>query len=426
MPTKRYFTPKTKPRFRGLRYTLTAVLVAGVVYGAFTVLRPLFRSDNNTPAATPAQGATPTALDDVRAQLQAGDLAKAKELLDPLLQKGADPVAAPQAMLLSAEIALAESNPDAAVQTLTTALEQFAGSADRPQIALRLARVYDAQGKFDEALKLYEDIQQTAPPNVRAGALVGLGQRAERAEDLIAARDLYRRASADADFGSPVWDEAVDAMGRLNVSLIFAPRETPESRYYSIEPGDNMTNIGMKLNTTQGLLFNANGITDATQLRVGQRLKYTPKDFRVIVERSRCRLFLLDKDGLFKRYRVGLGKPGYETTLGKYTVGNKQKDPTWFRPGGSPVPPLDPENELGTRWMPLVPADPGLPTDLGIHGTIAPETIGTYSSRGCPRLVKEEVEELFDLIVRSTPVEIVETVTEAMLESTVAEPAAAA
>jgi lipoprotein-anchoring transpeptidase ErfK/SrfK len=102
--------------------------------------------------------------------------------------------------------------------------------------------------------------------------------------------------------------------------------------------------------------------------------------------------------------------PGYETTLGKYTIGNKQKDPTWFKPGSAPVPPGDPHNELGTRWMPLVPAEPGLPTDLGIHGTIAPETIGQYKSHGCPRLRKEDVEELYDLIVRSTPVEIVEKI----------------
>lgn len=414
--SKRYFTPKSKPRFRWLRYSLGAVLVAGVVYGAVVALRPLFHS-NASATDTPVEASTVTAVDQARAQFAAGDLAKAKELLKPLLAKNMDPATAPQALMLSADIALAESNPDAAVQTLAKALEDYAGSAERPQLALRLARIYDAQGKHDASLAIYEDIEKTAPPNVRAGALIGLGHRAEREDDATGAREQYRRAVADATFDSPEWNEAVDALGRLNVALIFAQSETPESRFYTVESGDNLTNIGVKLNTTQGLLFTANGITDATQLRVGQRLKYTPKDFRVLIERSRCRLFLLDKDGLFKRYRIGLGKPGYETTLGKYTVGNKQKDPTWFRPGGSPVPPGDPENELGTRWMPLVPADPGLPTDLGIHGTIAPETIGSYASRGCPRLVKEDVEELFDLIVRSTPVEIVETVTEAMLET---------
>ena len=58
--------------------------------------------------------------------------------------------------------------------------------------------------------------------------------------------------------------------------------------------------------------------------------------------------------------------------------------------------------------MPLIPVDEGLPRDLGIHGTIAPETIGSFSSSGCARMLNEEVEELYDLVVRSTPVDIVE------------------
>ena len=100
--------------------------------------------------------------------------------------------------------------------------------------------------------------------------------------------------------------------------------------------------------------------------------------------------------------------PGHETALGKYTIGNKQKDPTWFKPGAGTVTSGDAANELGTRWMPLVPGEPSLPTDLGIHGTIHPETVGEYSSHGCARLTNPEVEELYDLVVRSTPVTIVD------------------
>ena len=58
--------------------------------------------------------------------------------------------------------------------------------------------------------------------------------------------------------------------------------------------------------------------------------------------------------------------------------------------------------------MPLVPEEAGLPEDLGIHGTIDPDSIGKYSSMGCPRLYNEEAEELYDLVVRSTPVTVVE------------------
>ena len=101
--------------------------------------------------------------------------------------------------------------------------------------------------------------------------------------------------------------------------------------------------------------------------------------------------------------------PGHETTLGSYKIGNQAKDPPWYKPGSAPTPPGDPNNGLGTRWMPLIPLQDGLPTDLGIHGTISPETIGKFSSHGCARMHREEVEELYDLVVRSTPVDIVET-----------------
>jgi lipoprotein-anchoring transpeptidase ErfK/SrfK len=231
-----------------------------------------------------------------------------------------------------------------------------------------------------------------------------------RDKKLTEARDLFRQAMTDSPWDSESWNSALDEMGKLNVSLIFAPGQTADSKTYTVSKGDNLTNIGIKLNTTQGLLVRANGLSETTQLSLGQSLKYTPKDFRIVVERSKCRLFLYEKDGLFKRYYVGLGMPGHETVLGKYTIGNKQKDPVWHKPGGVPIAAGDPANELGTRWMPLVPAEPGLPTDLGIHGTIAPETIGQYKSHGCPRMRKEDVEELYDLIVRSTPVEIVDTI----------------
>lgn len=412
MATKRYFSPKPQPRFRAFRYVVALALAGAALYGAGQLWGALPRGGASGDDVA-ASGVSH--LDQARERLELGDLEGARASLAGAAKAARGAENHPRHLLLAAEIAVAEGDAAKAIAALESALATHAQGPDRPTLAVRLARVLDTQGRHDDAAALYEEVERTAPPGLRAGALIGLGRRAERGGDLFAARTLFRQAVDDAPFDSPEWNEALDEMGRLNVALIFSPRETPEGRYYTVEPGDNLTGIGIKLNTTQGLLFTANGIDDATQLRVGQRLKYTPKDFRVIVERATCRLYLLDKDGLFKRYRVGLGKPGYETTLGKYTIGNKQKDPTWFRPGGSPVPPNDPENELGTRWMPLVPAEPGLPTDLGIHGTIAPETIGHYASRGCPRLVKEDVEELFDLIVRSTPVEIVERVTPADL-----------
>jgi lipoprotein-anchoring transpeptidase ErfK/SrfK/predicted negative regulator of RcsB-dependent stress response len=357
-----------------------------------------------------------TNLDQARALVQQEKFDEAHALLQPILEKATDPVVAPQAMLIQAEIFERTNKAPEALALLARASTDYAASPEYPAVAAQYARMLDKAGKRDEAKQVYEQLNDSAPPSFRAAALVGMARQAEQEKQLIQARELYAKAVKDAEFSSDPWNEAVDALGRLNVAAIFSKEETADSKYYVVAKGDTLNKIGVKLNTTQGLLTRANGIVEDAKLDLGQKLKYTPKDFRILVERSTCTLYLLDNQGLFKRYRVGLGMPGYETALGKYTIGNKQKDPVWHKPGFGPIPANDPVNELGTRWMPLVPAEAkALPTDLGIHGTIAPDTIGLYKSHGCPRLLNADVEELYDLIVRSTPVEIVETVDPAQL-----------
>lgn len=347
-----------------------------------------------------------------RSLVEQGDFKGARELLTAAAPRITDAETAPKVRLLQAETAARLGDAAGALDVLEQGVKAYPASPEYPILAAKYASALEQAGRVDEAFGIYTQLRDSAPPELRAAALAGLGRKALRDKDLIGARQLFRQGLNDAKWDSDSWNENLDAWGKANVELIFSSVSTPESKYYAVEKGDNLTNIGIKLNTTQGLLLRSNGLSENAQLSLGQRLKYTPKDFRIVVERSKCRLFLMDKDGFFKRYYVGLGMPGHETVLGKYTIGNKQKDPTWHRPGGPPVPSGDPANELGTRWMPLVPAEAGLPTDLGIHGTIAPETIGQYKSHGCPRMRKEDVEELYDLVVRSTPVEIVEVMPE--------------
>ncbi|MFM1920541.1 MAG: putative L,D-transpeptidase YkuD [Candidatus Hydrogenedentota bacterium] len=393
---KRYFVPNRAKRDTSLLPIIIGVtLFAALLYGGGRVFSMLSGDaapteiaaetapDASEPAATTSSAVTPgpeasaaaadPELSQADAALKAGDVARARDILE-------------------------------------RAVQQRANTAAYPEAATRLARVLQQENQRERALALLTEVRDRAPAPWRAAALNGLAADAEQQGDAAGALALYESALKDAEPESPAWNEALDNLGRLNVSLIFSRTETPESKIHTVEPGENLTSIGIKLNTTQGLLMTANGIEDPATLRAGQRLKYTPKDFRILIERSTCRMFLLDSEGIFKRYFTGLGMPGYETTLGSYTIGNKQKDPTWFKPGSEPIPPNDPRNELGTRWMPLMPQEEGLPTDLGIHGTIDPESIGLYKSHGCPRLKKEDVEELYDLVVRSTPVQIVEKI----------------
>jgi len=406
---KRYFSSEKKkdPNLFRIIAVLT-LLVAGLYWGL-----PAAKAFWEGHSAAKTEAAASGVLKVAEALLQDGKAAEAAAVLEPIAHALQDAELSPRSLLLLARAKEEQGEVGSAVELLKGAYESLVGNPEHPRIATRYAELAEKQGDGQSALKVYEDICANAAPGMRVSALMGLGRLSEKGNSMVEARDFYRQALADAmatqdDTRKAVWDVAAHALGRLNVALFFSPMETPESKYYAVEPGDTLTSIGMKLNTTQGSLIRANAIDDPGRLRLNQRLKHTPKDFRIVVERSACRIFLLDKQGLFKSYRTGLGMPGYETVLGRYTIGNKQKDPTWFRPGGSPVPPGDPENELGTRWMPLVPIEEGLPSDLGIHGTIVPETIGQYKSHGCPRMYKEDVEELYDLVVRSTPVEVVE------------------
>jgi len=386
---------------------MSGLLVLGVfyLYSLWTEGRGLaLLSESFTPEEAVAL------ISRAEAALRGGNAAEAEQILSPL-RGSADPKYGPQAAVLLAEVSMQRGAPDQAVILLEEAVNRFRQHMAYPELLARYGKTLETVGKIDRAMEVFNQLREHGSGDPRAMALSGLARAREQAGDSWGALQLYQEAVSSAKWGSEAWLEAAEPLGRLNVSMVLSPVDTPKSRWYTVERGDTLIKIGVKLNVPVGMLTRANNLTEDAQLRPGQRLRYTPKDFSIVIERSTCRLYLIDAQGLFKFYRVGLGMPGHETTLGRYTIGNKQKDPVWHKPGVGPIPAGDPANELGTRWMPLVPVEPGLPTDLGIHGTIAPDSVGKYSSHGCARMLKEDVEELYDLVVRSTPVDIVEVYT---------------
>jgi lipoprotein-anchoring transpeptidase ErfK/SrfK len=67
------------------------------------------------------------------------------------------------------------------------------------------------------------------------------------------------------------------------------------------------------------------------------------------------------------------------------------------------LPARRPGNQLGSRWMGFQGSN------LGIHEAIDPASIGTYSSNGCVGLVREDVQELYDLVPIGTPITIIDS-----------------
>ncbi len=105
-----------------------------------------------------------------------------------------------------------------------------------------------------------------------------------------------------------------------------------------------------------------------------------------------------------KSYAIAVGRAGWETPIGTYTVKQKIRNPTWVHPlNGSVVPGGDPENPLGRFWI-------GFWTDgknwIGFHGTPNPESVGTAASHGCIRMYNRDVEELFSKVSLGTEVTV--------------------
>jgi L,D-transpeptidase ErfK/SrfK len=114
-------------------------------------------------------------------------------------------------------------------------------------------------------------------------------------------------------------------------------------------------------------------------------------------------------------YPVSMGRMDWRTPIGKTTVVNKQKDPSWTPPAsikrehaakGDPLPdvvPPGPDNPLGKFAMRL-----GVAGYL-IHGTDAAKAdgIGMRVTHGCMRLYNEDIAKLFPLVPVGAPVYLV-------------------
>jgi hypothetical protein len=103
----------------------------------------------------------------------------------------------------------------------------------------------------------------------------------------------------------------------------------------------------------------------------------------------------------------------WQTPTGKFRITSKVKDPTWFVP-----PSIQKEMKLSGKAVQLkVP--PGKKNPLGryalktslsgilIHGTTRPESIYTFSSHGCIRVLPSNIEDIFPDVRVNTGGEII-------------------
>jgi len=177
---------------------------------------------------------------------------------------------------------------------------------------------------------------------------------------------------------------------------------------YQVQAGDTLTRIGGRYGIDPYLILRENGLQESRPLKIGRVLRIDNRHIvpasledGIIINLPQRMLYRMREGNLEKAYPVGVGRPDWPTDTGAFTIRSLQEGKTWFVPlsiqqemarQGEPVKeqvPPGPENPLGKYWMGL--SLPG----LGIHGTIAPESIYQFQTHGCIRLHPDDAAEMF-------------------------------
>lgn len=227
----------------------------------------------------------------------------------------------------------------------------------------------------------------------------------KRAAELSASKPLEARALAHqvlkmpgVNEYDPTWRRAAKIISDINSVFVNTSAPCPEKKAYTVQSGDVLVRIAYRLKTTVQALMNMNENLNPRRLYVGKKLAYLDGTWSIKVSKSQFLLTLYRDGTLYRIYTVGIGRDN-RTPVGVFKVRDKVIDPAWDSPEGR-IPPNDPRNILGTRWMGLEAIEETSPylTGYGIHGTTLPDTVGTPSSAGCVRLRNEEVNDLYNII----------------------------
>ncbi|MBY9082465.1 L,D-transpeptidase [Paenibacillus sp. HN-1] len=121
----------------------------------------------------------------------------------------------------------------------------------------------------------------------------------------------------------------------------------------------------------------------------GKEVPFLSSPMTILVDKQKHRLAVASGGVILRSYEVGLG--GGKTPVGDFIISIKVVNPNGHDNG-----------EFGSRGMQL--SD----TNYAIHGTNEPDSIGKDESLGCIRMKREDIEELFNLVPKGTPVHIAE------------------
>jgi L,D-transpeptidase ErfK/SrfK len=187
--------------------------------------------------------------------------------------------------------------------------------------------------------------------------------------------------------------------------------------------GDSLSSLGIDYDVGRDLIWQVNQEYDIDAILPIGTVVVIPSRFilpdyphiGIVVNLAEMRLYYYPPGtNTVMIYPIGIGKAGRMTPLGMTSVTTKKKDPTWTPPQsirdfnkaqGIILPKVirgGADNPLGRKAIYLA-----IPSYL-IHASNFPESIGSRGSFGCMRMTEQDIDELFPLIAKNTPVLIMD------------------
>ncbi len=121
----------------------------------------------------------------------------------------------------------------------------------------------------------------------------------------------------------------------------------------------------------------------------------------IVLNLKERKVYVYQDDQVLASYRVAIGKPGWETPRGEFSVFQMVENPQWKNPWNGRVSAPGPNSPLGERWI-------GFSREggkyIGFHGTPGEHVMGQAVSHGCVRMRNRDVKALYELVQTGIPV----------------------
>ena len=233
----------------------------------------------------------------------------------------------------------------------------------------------------------------TQPPDPSLGEF-------ERCMKLKAAGNTAEARAALQDFvehnpDSTKIDDAKDALGDLNMALMFSTEPSPDKQQYVIQKGDTINSIEHKTKIPGELIMRLNKLDDPTKLRIGEVLNVWRPEFSLRINRKTQVVTLMNKGRFLKRYKVqSWNAPSAKSTA---PINAKVGDKVAWK-NGQRVSFGSKDYADSGHWIGISASGYTLYTEDPAQGTPKPP--------GGLGLAPNEMNELSALLNRSTPVTI--------------------